>query len=712
MLTEFRTWYMKNQWINPAVAVALTGSLIAFSCFKRAPQQDITKDKTKLEVILQGLQFAHYQPKDLNDDFSHKVFDLYLKRMDYSKRFLLQEDIDRLSKYRNELDDQMRADNVEFFDVANEIILQRTKDAKQYCSEILEQPFDFSKNEMIETDPKKISYPKTREDMKDSWRKYLKQQALIRVADNLESQEKAEAKKDTSVKIKSMQTLEMEARKRVKDNINDLFKRLGELDREDRIAMYFNAIANSMDTHTEYFPPKDKENFDIQLSGQLEGIGATLQEKDDHIKVMSIVPGSPSYKQGDLKAGDVITMVAQGKSDPVNVEGMRLDDAIKLIRGKKGTEVRLTVKKPDGSKKIVPIVRDIVQIEETFAQSAIIKSGGDKIGYIKLPTFYADFNRQGGRSSAEDVKKEVLKLKAQGVQGIVLDLRNNGGGSLDDVVRMAGLFIARGPIVQVKGRDGAAQQLDDNDKEVVYSGPLAVMVNSNSASASEIMAAAIQDYKRGIIVGSKQTFGKGTVQRFFNLDDNVPGNNPVKPLGSIKITMQKFYRINGGATQLRGVVPDVILPDPLVEVDRGEADTDAPLAWDEIQKSEYITWSQPMLDYKKIRDRSQARTSKSAEFKLISEESKMFRDQKDKTEVSLNLEKYRAEDRKQRDEAKKLKDASIEFADFMPTFLPDDPKASAPSDSVKNPRGTEFLKSIRKDVYLNETVNIVRDLKN
>ncbi|MGZ4116228.1 MAG: carboxy terminal-processing peptidase, partial [Bacteroidia bacterium] len=533
-------------------------------------------------------------------------------------------------------------------------------------------------------------------------------QVLSRMVEMMDSQDKAKEKSDT-VKLKSKEELEVEARKKILKNNDDYFKRLKELDRNDRIALYFNAITGIYDPHTEFFPPKDKANFDISMSGQLEGIGAQLQEKDGYIKVSSIVPGSASYKQGQLKPGDIILKVAQKGEEPVDVVDMKMDDAVQLIRGKKGTEVRLTVKKPDASIIVIPIIRDIVVIEDSYVQSVILK-GKKNIGYIKLPSFYADFNGKGGRSCSVDMKKELEKMNDEKVDGIILDLRYNGGGSLSDVVDMTGLFIDTGAVVQVKQREGKAQVLRDRAKGIVYNGPLTVMVNSNSASASEIMAAAIQDYHRGVIVGtSPASFGKGTVQRFYDLDDYVPpAYASVKPLGSVKITTQKFYRINGGATQLKGVIPDITLPDPYYLLDQGEKEQDYPMVWDEISPAAYVP-VKPNYSLEKLKANSEERVKNSSGFALLNEEAKRLKKQKDDTMVSLNFDKYVAEQKQFKDESKKMDELDKEIPGIDVVALKAD--AFPATDTLKVNKNKEWYKSIKKDIYLNETISIMDEMK-
>lgn len=681
--------------------ILLTGSFILYT----KKTDPAGKNEILLKALMQGLNTGHYQPEKIDDSFSKKVFKLYLERLDYNKKFLLATDVEQLRKYETAVDDQLRAGSYELFDVASGIMEQRLKESEAYYKEILAQPFDFTKEETIELDGEKLAFAKDKEALKEAWRKQLKYQTLVRLADMQEEQEKALAKDPKAAK-KTPEVLEKEARDKVKKTYEDLYSRLAKINREDRRAIYINSIANVYDPHTGYFPPKAKSDFDIEFTGKLEGIGASLQEKDGQIKVMEIVPGSPSYLQGDLKPGDAIQKVAQGPGEPVLIEGMRIDDAIQLIRGKKGTEVRLTVKKLDGSTKVIPIIRDLIVFEETYAQSALIEDKQQKIGYIKLPGFYADFENRNGRFSGADVKKEVEKLKAAGMKGLVLDLRNNGGGSLGDAVEMAGLFIEQGPIVQVKTASGKAVVLDDRDPQVQYAGPLVILVNSNSASASEILAAAMQDYKRAVIMGTP-TFGKGTVQQFFELDEALPSQfDAYKPFGALKLTTQKFYRINGGTTQLRGVVPDVILPDTYSFLDFGEKEQEYPLPFDEIAPAKYKPWTNSKLNIAQIQKNSQTRIAQNKSFDLIKESGQRLKKQSDNTVRSLQLSKFIAEQKQNEQEAKRFEAAQKEVPVLKVSRLPGDLQALG-ADTAKVARNKEFLKSLQKDIYLEEAVAVI-----
>ncbi len=686
--------------------ILLTGSFILYS--KNSVPEG--KNEILLKTVMQGLSQGHYSPEKVDDAFSKKVFKLYIDRLDYNKKFLLESDVAALRKYETAIDDQLRQGSFEFFDLSADLIEKRTKESQAYYKEILAKPFDFNQDESIELDGEKLKFAKDRNALKDAWRKQLKYQTLVRLADMQKEQEKATASKDAKTEKKSFEQLEVEARQRVLKTYDDLYDRLAKVNKEDRRATYINAITNVYDPHSGYFPPKAKSDFDIEFTGRLEGIGASLQEKDGQIKVAEIVPGSPSYLQGDLKPGDAIQKVAQGNGEPVLIEGMRIDDAIQLIRGKKGTEVRLTVKKPDGSTKVIPIIRDVIVFEETYAQSAMINDK-KKIGYIKLPGFYADFENKGGPNSGADVKREVEKLKAAGMQGLILDLRNNGGGSLADAIEMAGLFIDQGPIVQVKTATGKAVVLDDRDPQIQYAGPLVVMVNSNSASASEILAAAMQDYKRAVIVGSP-TYGKGTVQQFFELDEALPAQfDPFKPFGALKLTTQKFYRINGGTTQLRGVQPDVVLPDAYSFLEFGEKDQDFPLPFDEIAPAKYKPWTQSKLNVAQIQANSRNRIATNQSFKLIKESGQRLKQQSDNTVRSLKYAEYLLEEKKAEEQAKRFEEAQKNVPVLDVTRLQQDLQAVS-GDTAKAARSKDFLKNLQKDIYVEEAVAVIeQDLK-
>ncbi len=700
---------MRKRIIQLLVLLLPLGLIVAFKTYSKS-QKD--KESIISELVISGLKFAHYNNNKIDDNFSKRVYKTTLEGLDYTKKFLLQSDVDQLQKYKTLIDDELNNGNDDYINLANEIITQRIKDAEVFYPEILSKPFDFKKDENIQLDNKKNTFAKTKAELKDAWRKSLKYQVLYELNTRLEIQKKAKEKNDTTVKQKSFVTLEKEARAKVEKRNKDYFHRLNQLEQKDRFNQFMNAVSLSFDPHTNYYPPKDKEDFDIVMSGQLEGIGATLQEKDGYIKVVHIVPGSPSYKEGELKAGDLILKVAQGDDEALDITGMRLDKAVRYIRGKKGTTVKLTVKTVDGDIKVISIVRDVVVIEDTYAKSVIVKSpnSNERIGYIYLPSFYVNFNKKdGGRRCSSDVLKEIKKLKKEGIDGLIIDLRNDGGGSLPDVVKMAGFFIKEGPIVQVKQKTGAAQSLNDTDPNIYYDGPMAVMVNSNSASASEIFAAALQDYNRAVIIGGKQTFGKGTVQRIINLDDIVNSQlDQYKPLGALKLTFQKFYRITGASTQLKGVVPDVILPDNYMYIDYGERELEYHLPWDEIAPAPYMP-TEMISNRKLIAKESKDRIKNNKDFKLIKEQAEVIKHRRNDTEISLNLNKYKKLLAKRVKENKKFKQIYSDTTLVKVIPLQADWQFIE-KDSNKVKTAKDWHKKLSSDVYLRESIEVLEHL--
>lgn len=658
-------------------------------------------------LLFDTINQLHYSPEKLDDAFSEKIFNLYLNT-DFNKKFLLQEDIDALSKYKTDIDDQIATQRHDFYNTSQQILNKRIKDKENWSKEMLAQPMDYSVEEQYETDSKKMGFAKTETELKKEWQKMLKYFVLSRLDESLTRQEKALDKKDTAVKIKSFDSLEVDARRKTLKAQDDWFKRLKKITPRDRFSEFANAVTGVYDPHTQYFAPREKKKFDQSMSGQFEGIGARLQQKDGVLKVSEIIVGSPSYKQGELKAGDDILKVAQGAGEAVDIANMDMEDAIELIKGKKGTEVRLTVKKSDNSLKVIPIIRDVIEIEETFAKSALLDNK-NKIGYIYLPSFYTDFTRNGAHHCSNDMRKEIEKLKKQKIKGLIIDLRDNGGGSLQEVVEMAGLFFPKGPVVQVKGKNNTALNImEDRNPEVLWDGPLTILINHSSASASEILAAAMQDYKRAVIIGTP-SFGKGTVQSFVNLDNYLlPQFDTIKPIGEVKITQQKFYRINGGATQLKGVTPDVMLPDPYALIDIGEKQLDNPMPWDEIGKATYTEFTN--INYPTVVKNSQKRVKSSTAFGLIEQQSSEIKVKKDDTKYNLKLESFRAEQKEWRDQNKKYEDLRKEIKGFDASILEED-KLKASNDTSRMGRENRWAKNIAKDIYIYEASNVINDLK-
>ena len=670
--------------------------------------QEEKKDKVILNLIYQVLNSNHFSPQDLNDEFSQKVFANFLESLDYNKRFLLAEDVKSMESHRMDIDDQIRVAQLGFFESSYQVYQTRYKEVKGFYKEILAKPFDLDLKENFETDDEKLDFADDTEELKDRWRKYFKYRVLNRIDEMLDDSNDSTgtSKADTL----SLAEMELKAREKELELHEDWFKSLDDMERMDWLSAYLNAITLVYDPHTQYFAPEKKEDFEINMTGQLQGIGAQLSQKGDYVTISKVIVGSPCWKQGDLEVGDKILKVQQEDGEIVDLVGLGVRKAVTHIRGPKGTEVILTVRKMDGTKMEIPIVRDIVELESTFAKSSVIGEGENKVGYIRLPKFYVDFYGDSNHDCAEDVAKELEKLKAENVKGVILDLRNNGGGSLQSVIDIVGLFIDQGPVVQVKASGRRPQVLSDKDRGVTYDGPLVVMVNQFSASASEIFAAAIQDYKRGLIIGSQSTFGKGTVQNVVDMDRAVSMTyNNLKPLGALKLTIQKYYRINGGTPQLKGVTPDIVLPDNYMYIPSGEKEQNYALPYDEIEKAEYELWGPGVSQYPNLVHRSKLRVDTTANFALIEKYARWIKDEREKSQVSLNLENFRKEQEAYRNEAKKYKGMRESYQLLTIGNNKADIEAVEANDESKV-KNENWHKGLRKDLYLFEAVQVLNDL--
>jgi carboxyl-terminal processing protease len=670
----------------------------------------VNPDKEKLifGTLLAMMDQIHFKPQDINDDFSKKAFEKYLDNIDGTKWFLTQEEVDQLKVYEYKMDDQAINGSLELFDLSIQILDKAVARSENIYNELINGDFDLDKAEEIELDSDKRPFPKNREEQKDYWRKYLKYQIVQKVDEKLDAQEDI-AKEDQ----KSKKDLIADAIKETKELYDGIFERIEDLRRSDRFEAYLNSFANLYDPHTVYFSPKGKQDFDIQMGGKLEGIGARLGEAGEYTKIASIVPGGPAWKGKELEVDDVIQKVTDEGEDGVDIRGMSIYDVVSLVRGKKGTVVILTVKKKDGDIKDIRIERDEIILDVSKARSVILESEdkSETVGLIRLPAFYSSFDGGKGNSCFLDVKKEIEKLKKEAVDGIMIDLRYNGGGSLTDVVDMSGLFIEEGPIVQVKARRGKAKVYNDEDASVLYDGPLIIMVNSHSASASEILAAALQDYKRAVIVGSESTFGKGTVQAFFDLDRALPGNNEHKPLGQVKVTFQKFYRVNGGSNQLKGVIPDIVLPDQFAYIKTGEKEEINPLSWSEIDPVTHQQNVYELPDLDMLREKSAARVQQSEVFNLIDKNAKRLKENRDDSVFPLSLKAYSAEMDEKEAESKKYDDlANKELAALSGIRNMEIDLQEMASDSAKIGRNEDWIKQLKKDVYVDECLSIMSDM--
>jgi carboxyl-terminal processing protease len=672
----------------------------------------ISDDKNSLVVrlLIQGLSSSHYTDVSINDEFSVQAFDMYLRRLDYNKRYLTTKDITELNTYRDQLDDQVMAGKYDMYEESVSLFKKRLADVEGYVGKYLDKPFDFSQKEEINLDEEDLDYAANKKELEDRWRKLLKYQTLARIV-NLRQDQENKVKDGELEAVASDKELEDKARAGVKKSYERVFRRMNRWTDKDYRSRYLNAVASTFDPHTNYYAPRDKKDFDEKFTGQYEGIGARLLEQDNgYIKITEVMPGGPAARQGELRAEDEIMKVAQNNDEAVDVVNMPVDEAVKLIKGKKGTIVKLTVKR-GAETVVIPITRDVVVIEETYAKSVIVgEDGGPQYGYIRLPSFYADFQDPEGPNCARDVAREIDKLRDHNVGGIVLDLRNNGGGSLYDAVKMAGFFIEEGPVVQVKSRNRPPYVMRDEDPAVQYDGPLVILVNEFSASASEILAAAMQDYSRAVVLGSPSTFGKGTVQRFVNLDRFVRGNEELKPLGSVKLTTQKFYRINGGATQRKGVVPDVILPDVYSYIEMGEKERDNALEWDEIAAADYKPWVSTGTFMKRAIKKSQERVDANDIFNMVEKNAKRYKANRELEVYPLELSAYERLRANQKTESDKYKDIFKEIPGFSITTLEED-LANIQADSIRSKEHEKWRKDLMKDPYVYEAVQVLGDLR-
>lgn len=666
------------------------------------------KEVVLMRTILNFMSQLHYQPLEVNDDFSERFYDLYLEQIDGFKRFFTQEDLKTLDQYKYQLDDQVKKGDYTLFDTSLEMLDLNLKRTQEYYRELLSKPFDYTRKEYVELDPDKRKYPENEAALKEFWRKYLKYETLSRLEQKLKSQEDAGEEEEA----KSQQELEKESRAEVLERYDEYYDRLFKLRRVDRLSVFINSMLNIYDPHSYYFEPVEKESFDIDFSGKLEGIGARLQTEGDYTKVYEIMPGGPAWKGGELEKDDLIMKVAQGEDGEwEDITGLLTNAVVQKIRGKPGTIVRLYVKKKDGTFDEISIVRDVIIIEETYAKSLVLNgdNANEKIGYIYLPRFYTNFEDPSARTCSEDIKVELEKLKEAGVKGVILDIRNNGGGSLQDVVDMSGLFIEKGPIVQVKSRVQKSEVLADENPKVSYDGPLVVMVNQNSASASEILSAALQDYNRAVIVGENSTYGKGTVQRIFDMDRYVRDADDVKPLGAIKITMQNFYRINGGSVQMKGVTPDIVLPSNFAYITTGEKDKEFAMEWSKIDPVDYDQNVYQISNLDMLKKRSEERVAADPTFEKILENAKRYERLREETSYPINLEAYQQEEAKRDKEAEKyenlMKGVVIDDVQNLEVDLPNINKNEKNKSMNEN-----FIKSVSKDIYIKETMNILHDM--
>ena len=700
---------MKTKFFIPILTLLILICNVSFAENNSTPNNDPEKDKVLISVLNYMLTRGHFVEKRLDDNFSEHVFKDFIDGLDPSKRYFTQKDLKIFSKYKYRIDNQLKESDLSFYNLVYDKFLVQIKSAKNYYATILEKPFNYRKKENINIDFDKVPFAKNENELLDYWRKQLKLQTIDKIQE-LQALEEDKAKKDSKYKKRSFKELEKEARAEVTDSMEKLYMRIEELEHTDWFSTFLNSIVGAFDPHTSYMSPRIKDRFDQDMSGKLEGIGARLVREGIYTEIVELVSGGPAWKQGELEAGDIILKVTQGEegAEPLDIVGMRLDDAIKFIKGPKGTTVHLTVKKKsDGSTKVISIVRDLVELEETFVKSSVVEQNGKKFGVIDLPKFYISFDDKNYRDSAKDMEKEIERLKEENVEGLLIDLRNNGGGSLKTAIEIAGLFIEEGPVVQVKYRGEKPVVKNDENNKIQWNGSLVILVNELSASASEIFAAAMQDYNRAVIIGGNQTYGKGTVQNILPINQFYP--NYDKDLGFLKMTIQKFYRINGGSTQMEGVYSDIAIPDRYSYMKFGERDMDGALKWDMVPQANY-TQVNSYSNFSEVVNTSKDRIANDPKFQLVNEYAKWLKKEQDDTSYSLNFDEY-VKDLEDREKYSKRFNSVFEYQSDLKFNSPEYEKELIASNTDLSEKRKIWHKNLSKDMYIEEALKVLSQLK-
>lgn len=685
-------------------------------CFN-APQNDDEKMQTIMISVKNTLSYLHYSPKPINDAYSADVYDKYMEMIDPGKRFFLQSEVDEFSKHKTKLDDYLNKGDLTFYKLTVDKLYDRTAEIEKLTQDILSKPINFDEKEEIILEPKLKQFPKNQQELRNEWKRYIKYNILQEIETLNAKEETQKEKKDSVTKFKLKDTIKLEiltpqqkqvkATEEVKDLMTSMFKRFQKRKKMDWFSVYMNAYTEVFDPHTNYFSPQDKEDFDVNFKGKVIGIGATIQEKKGKIMIGTLVVGAPAWKSKQINEGDEILKVKSKKDEePINVTGMLVDEAVRFIRGEKGTEVVLTLKKKDGSIKEVKMIREEVAIEDTFARSIIVDGpNGKKYGFINLPSFNADFEDAKGRNASDDIKAELIKLKAQNVEGIILDLRNNGGGSLTEVVDIMGLFMNNGPVVQVKDGNGRVQVMRNKQNAPIWTGPLVIMQNELSASASEILAGAMKDYGRAVVVGSPNSFGKGTVQTFVELNRFLNTNDD---FGALKLTIQKFYRISGKSTQLKGVESDIPMKDVFSYEEIGERFDNYALPWDQVNTSSYTVFNGN--GFASLAKNSENRLAQNKNYQMLLE-SAQWREKLDKEEkVSLNIKDFETLMKTRKEQIEKFKPL-LKYDNKLKFALHADEVNRGKADEVFAKKSENWIKNLKRDIYLQETVNIISEMK-
>lgn len=685
-------------------------------CFN-SPQNDDEKMQTIMVSVKNTLSYLHYSPKPINDAYSQDVYDKYFEGIDASKRYFLQSDMDEFKKHYTKLDDYLNQGNLVFYKLTIDRLYQRVDEIDKMTQDILSKPINLEENDELILEPKKRVNPIDAKQQREEWKKYIKYNILQEIETLTSKEEAQKKKKDSVVNNKLPDTIKyapttaeqkrVKATSEVKDLITDSFRRFKKRKKMDWFTVYMNAYTEVFDPHTNYFSPKNKEEFDAQFTGKIIGIGALIQEKRGYLYLGELTIGAPAWKSKQLTAGDKILKVkSKPNEEPVNVVGMLSDEAVRLIRGEKGTPVTLTVEKKDKTIKEVTMIREEVAIEDTFARSIVVNSkNGKKYGFIYLPSFNVDFEDAKGRNASDDIKAELIKLKKENVEGIILDLRSNGGGSLTEVGDIMGLFMNAGPYVQVKDSRGKIQVLSNKSNDPIWTGPLVVMQNELSASASEILAGAFQDYGRAAVIGSPSSFGKGTVQTFVELNRFLNTNDD---FGALKLTIQKFYRVSGESTQRKGVEADLKMKDFFSYAEVGERFDQFALPWDKIETTSYkkltglnIPQLQAELDKQLVDNKNYKMLQESAEWKEALD--------KEET-ITLNQTKFNELMKKRKAQIDKFKGLD-KFNNGLKFTLHTDEAERIKKDEAFAKKTENWRKNLERDFYLEETVDVLSKIK-
>jgi len=674
------------------ISIIITFITIAIFGFKLNNEKlsDPEKEKVLLEIVKYVVERGHYSSIQIDDDLSLKIFDDFINKLDPQKRFFTISDIKELDRFKYKIDDQIKAYDLEFFEEIHDRYRSRIAEAKIFVEKAFENNFDFNDKEYIDLDIDSIPFSSDKNQLYERWRKQIKYSIL----DIISQKNSSDSIDDNEVMMNAIST--------VKKNTNDFFNYANEIERDDWFSVFLNSFVGQFDPHTFYFKPDDKEKFDVSISGNFDGIGARLSKADGNVKIVDVIIGGPVWKDKLLDVGDIILAVGQADQEPISIFGMKLDDSIKLIKGPAGTTVTLRIKKLDGQIKDVKIKRDVVELEETFAKSTLISKNSKNYGYISLPKFYADFDNYKNRNSANDVKNEIIKLKNNGIKGLILDLRNNGGGSLQTVVEMTGLFIEKGPVVQVKSIGNRKKILYDRDAQVYWNGPLVLLINEMSASASEIISAALQDYNRAIIIGSEKSFGKGTVQNIVDLNRFI--SNSDYDMGAIKVTTDIFYRINGESVQLEGVESDIVIPDSYMYVFDGERDEKNPIKWDKIGPATYTKWQSYDEKFKYVTDQMNRKLNQNNIINDIYERANWIKSQQNINNIPLNLVEYKKYQKDQKLKASQF-DKISKYENQLSFELLKTEKTFIQENKELLEERIKWHKNLSKDIFIDQAVN-------